>query len=129
MKLYVLEDDEYTSVVTRLRVFDEGDGWALDGADDVGRYTEAIWKYDSHEEAVAAMPEFVDWLEETQIKLRWRKDRNQHKSRVRIVRDETDRDIVFEVTGAAKRLNNTLRNQSNAVTFDQAIELANEWAS
>ena len=113
MKPYVLEDDEYTSVVTRLRIFDEGDGWALDGADDVGRYTEAIWKYDSHEEAVAAMPEFVDWLEETQIKLRWRKDRNQHKSRVRIVRDETDRDIVFEVTGAAKRLNNTLRNQSN----------------
>ena len=129
MKPYVLEDDEYTSVVTRLRIFDEGDGWALDGADDVGRYTEAVWKYDSHEEAVAAMPEFVDWLEETQIKLRWRKDRNQHKSRVRIVRDETDRDIVFEVTGAAKRLNNTLRNQSNAVTFDQAIELANKWAS
>ena len=26
-------------------------------------------------------------------------------------------------------LNNTLRNQSNAVTFDQAIELANKWAS
>lgn len=129
MKPHVLEDDEYTSVVTRLRIFDEGDGWALDGADDVGRYTEAVWKYDRHEEAVAAMPEFVDWLEETQIKLRWRKDRNQHKSRIRIVRDEVDHDVVFEVTGAASRLRNDLRNQSNAVTFDQAIELANEWAS
>lgn len=129
MKPSPIEDDEYTPLVTRLRIFDEGDGFALDGADDVGRYTEAVWKYDTHAEAVAAMPEFVKWLNETGVKIRWRKHRNQHKSRIRVFRDETDHDIVFEVTGAASRLNNNMRNQTNACTFAQAIELANEWAA
>jgi hypothetical protein len=124
-----IEDDEYTTVVTRLRIFDEGDGWALDGADDVGRYTEAIWKFDTHEEAVAQQPAFIDWLIKTGIKVRWRKDRRQHKSRIRVIKDEEDHDTVFEVTGAARRLNTNARNQTNAITFAQAIELANAWAA
>lgn len=45
------------------------------------------------------------------------------KSRVRIIKDEDDGDTVFEVVGG-----NPL-NQTNAITFAQAIELANEWAA
>ena len=45
------------------------------------------------------------------------------KSRIRIIKDEEDGDTVFEVIGSDPM------NQTNACTFDQAIELANEWGS
>jgi hypothetical protein len=45
------------------------------------------------------------------------------KPRVRIIKDEEDGDTVFEVTGSDPM------TQTNAITFDQAIELANEWAA
>ncbi|MBC9704884.1 MAG: hypothetical protein H9W81_07890 [Enterococcus sp.] len=52
---------EYTTNVTRIRVFDEGDGWAIDGADGE-KFTEAVWKYDTREQAEAQITEFVDFL-------------------------------------------------------------------
>ena len=64
--------DDYTDTVTHLRIFDEGDGWALDGADDYGHYTPTVWKYDTHAYAVAAMPEFVQALTEEGYKINWR---------------------------------------------------------
>ena len=54
--------DDYTDTVTHLRIFDEGDGWALDGADDSGNYTPAVWKYDTFEQAWARTEEFAEFL-------------------------------------------------------------------
>lgn len=53
--------DEYTANVTRIRVFDEGDGWAVDGADG-DKFTETVWKYDTQVEAEEAIPEFIKHL-------------------------------------------------------------------
>jgi hypothetical protein len=65
-------DDCYTDTVTHLRIFDEGDGWALDAADDEGRYSLVIWKFDSHEDAVANMGEFVEFLATEGYTIDWR---------------------------------------------------------
>lgn len=46
----------------KVRIFtEEGDDqfpWAVDAVDERGRYTERIWKYATHDEAVAGIPEF-----------------------------------------------------------------------
>ena len=67
------EDKDYATEVTHLRIFDEGDGWALDAADDEGNYSEAVWKYDSMQEALAAAPEFVEALPDYGVTMNWRK--------------------------------------------------------
>lgn len=64
--------DDYTDTVTHLRVFDEGDGWALDAADDYGHYSPDIWKYDTREEAVSHAAEFVEHLKQENYTLNWR---------------------------------------------------------
>lgn len=49
------------------------------------------------------------------------------KSRIRVIKDEEDHDTVFEVT-APLAPGSPLPDQTNAVTFAQAIELANDWS-
>lgn len=45
--------------VVAIRIFEEGDGtWSIDGIDDVGRYTESCWNFDTKASAVAAAEEF-----------------------------------------------------------------------
>lgn len=58
-----MTESEYTTIVTEIRVFDEGDGWAIDGADG-GKYTETVWKYDTKEAAEKEIPAFIDHLRE-----------------------------------------------------------------
>lgn len=60
---------DYTTHVTHLRVHDEGDGWALDGASGGGKYTERVWKFDTVTEAREAVPEFVEALAEDGIRV------------------------------------------------------------
>lgn len=57
-------DPEYIdgTPVTHLRLFDEGDGWVIDGADDAGKYTLDLFKYDTREEALKHTGEFVEFL-------------------------------------------------------------------
>jgi hypothetical protein len=52
-------DEDYTTAPEFLRVHDEGDGWAIDGATNGGRYTEAVWKYDTLEEAAENVPAYI----------------------------------------------------------------------
>lgn len=56
-------DDDYTDTVTHLRIFDEGDGWVIDGADDAGKYTQELFKYDTREEALKHVEEFKEYLQ------------------------------------------------------------------
>lgn len=67
-------DDHYIdgTPVTHLRVFDEGDGWAIDGADEEERFTREVWKYDTHEEAVAHLAEFTEFLVSEGYTINWR---------------------------------------------------------
>ena len=58
---------DYTTRVTHLRIHDEGDGWALDGGAEAGKYTEKVWKYDTLEDALKAAPEFAEALAEDGI--------------------------------------------------------------
>ena len=57
--------DGYTTEPTRVRLWADrnGDGvvieWGIDGADDDGNYTEGCWTYDTRDEALAAIPEFI----------------------------------------------------------------------
>ena len=57
-------DDEYIAdgKVTHLRLFDEGDGWVIDGADGAGKYTTDLFKYDTREEALKHVQEFTEFL-------------------------------------------------------------------
>ncbi len=65
-------DDPYTTVVTNLRIFSDGNEWMLDGSDGAGRYTESCWTFDSFEAAVAAMPEFVANQPANGVVFQWR---------------------------------------------------------
>lgn len=60
----VPQDDGYISdgVVTHLRIFDEGDGWVLDGANDDDKYSTDLFKYDTREEALKHVQEFIEFL-------------------------------------------------------------------
>lgn len=58
-----MTENEYTTTVTRVRVFDEGDGWALDGANGEA-YTEVVWKYDTQQEAEEQISAFIKHLRE-----------------------------------------------------------------
>jgi hypothetical protein len=51
--------DDYTTAPEFIRIHDEGDGWAIDGATKGGRYTEAVWKYDTLEEAAENVPAYI----------------------------------------------------------------------
>jgi hypothetical protein len=70
------EDDPYTSEPNHLRIYWEETGdrwkWHLDGADQQGRYTEEVRRFETHEQAVASIPEFV---EESGVRWRWQQDR------------------------------------------------------
>lgn len=55
---------DYIDTPTRVRVFNEDYGWSIDGVDDAGGYTEAVWdSYDgrrmTRDQALAAAPEFA----------------------------------------------------------------------
>lgn len=69
--------DEYTSTPTHIRVFEDAGEWFVDGADNDLRYTEACWSYDTFDEALAAIPEFVA---EASSEWRWDSQR-PHPSR------------------------------------------------
>jgi hypothetical protein len=58
----VPRDDDYTDNVTHLRLFDEGDGWVIDGADESGKYSQDLFKYDTREEALEHVEEFAEFL-------------------------------------------------------------------
>lgn len=56
-------EDDYTDTVDRIRIFDEGDGWALDGYNTATyKYTQEVWKYPTRTEARDAVPAFVTEL-------------------------------------------------------------------
>lgn len=68
--------DEYTENVTNIRIHDEGDGWAIDGANhQTDEYTEKVWKYNTPEEALAAVEEFVKDLIEDEVTVQVRDGR------------------------------------------------------
>lgn len=54
-----VEDEDYTTAPELIRIHDEGDGWAIDGATHGGRYTESVWKYDTIEEAAENVPAYI----------------------------------------------------------------------
>jgi hypothetical protein len=58
-KLTVVEDEDYTMDVEFIRIHDEGDGYAIDGSNAKGKYTEEVWKYDTIEEAIENVPAFI----------------------------------------------------------------------
>lgn len=67
--------DGYTTRPTHLRVFSDGGEWFVDGAADEG-YTESCWSFDSFEEALTALPEFVQNNEaHNGVKFDWRNAR------------------------------------------------------
>jgi hypothetical protein len=57
-------EDRYTDTVTHLRVFDEGDGWVLDAADDAGKYSTGLWKFDTKAEALEHAQKFTECLKQ-----------------------------------------------------------------
>jgi hypothetical protein len=61
-----LDDDHYITgqPVKHLRLFDEGDGWAIDGSDGAGNFTREIWKWDTREETLSHKQEFIKFLRE-----------------------------------------------------------------
>ena len=75
--------DGYTTEPTHVRIFSEVAydrhdlshvkwiEWHIDGADDDGNCTEAIWSYGTHAEAVEAIEEFVDVTAMTDVTWRW----------------------------------------------------------
>lgn len=51
--------------VEQIRLFDEGDGWVLDGANADGtKYSRDLFKYDTRDEALLHVDEFRDWLKQ-----------------------------------------------------------------
>lgn len=59
------ERDEYTDQPTHLRIFMEEPGqWALDAADNDLRFTQQIYTFETHEAAVAGIPNFLRDLKE-----------------------------------------------------------------
>lgn len=66
----------YTSTPKVIRVFDEDDGWAIDGFDPATEsYTDAVWKYDSEEEAVQHVAEFISYGPHYLFEFQWPTDR------------------------------------------------------
>lgn len=61
-------DDDYLPdghPVEQLRVFDEGDGWVIDGANAAGdKWTTDLFKYDTKDEALSHAEEFKQFLRE-----------------------------------------------------------------
>lgn len=73
---------DYTSTVTHVRVFLEGwalqePSWAVDGADNDGKFCEPVWTFPTFADAIAAIPEFVE--EATSRGVRWDWDANRPK--------------------------------------------------
>ena len=54
--------DGFTHTVTHLRIFKTSAGWALDAADDSGRYSVSVWYYSAHKAAVADTGFFAEFL-------------------------------------------------------------------
>lgn len=54
--------DDYTTAPEFIRLHDEGDGWVIDGGTIGGRYTEALWKFDTLEEAAQKVPAFIEYI-------------------------------------------------------------------
>jgi hypothetical protein len=64
----------YTRRVTHVHVFYEDDSWFLDGRDEHDNFTEACWSYDTWDEAMAQVPEFIRALtEDYSVTIDWRK--------------------------------------------------------
>ena len=64
----------YDQPITHLKIFFEDDGWAVDGrCADPDLYTEEVWKFDTFEEVVANLPDFVERLKESGHTFEWRK--------------------------------------------------------
>lgn len=56
-------ENEYAGAVDTIRIFDEGDGWAIDGFNAVTeKYTEKVWKFDTSEEARKTVLGYVEEL-------------------------------------------------------------------
>lgn len=55
--------DDYTQEpIVAIRIFDEGDGWAMDGVDGKGGYTEQVWSYDTEAECDENRAAFIRHL-------------------------------------------------------------------
>lgn len=72
--------DPFTDHPTRVRVvsFDPGPHtppntfyWSIDGTDDTGKYTDIEWSYSTFDAAIAAIPEFVQYMAERGVKWDW----------------------------------------------------------
>lgn len=56
--------------VAQIRLFDEGDGWVLDGANAAGtKWSTDLFKYDTRDEALKHVEEFKDWLKQEKYNL------------------------------------------------------------
>jgi hypothetical protein len=69
-----IEDDGYTSEPTHIRLTGDCGEWTIDGVDNDLRYTEPVWTFDTFDEAVAAIPEFV---KDTAERVTWKWDTNR----------------------------------------------------
>lgn len=63
---------DYTTEPTHLRLCFEAGEWLIDGRDDDGRYTEPCWSYDTRDEALADLADFVEKATQSGIVWRWR---------------------------------------------------------
>ena len=71
--------DSYTTEPTHLRIFTEhtmgGRQWTVDGADDLGHYTEDCWSFGTFREAADALEDFVKDVPDLDWK--WRDGRHR----------------------------------------------------
>ena len=72
------DDDGYTSEPTHLRLYYETEtGWGIDGADDAGHYTEAVWyAYTTAAQAARAIPAFIEETKRSGVVWKWRNHRS-----------------------------------------------------
>lgn len=72
-------DRDYASEMTHLRIYKEesGDGymWHLDGADEVGNYTEEVYRFRTIEKAIKEIPAFIADTTEQGVQWKWRNQR------------------------------------------------------
>ena len=68
------EGSLYASRITHLSIVFEDGEWFLDGRDEHNDYTEACWSYDTWDEAMADVPDFIRALtEDYNVTIEWRK--------------------------------------------------------
>lgn len=55
-------DPDYCDIVTKLRIYSEDGEWFLDGRDDENRYTPSCWSFDTFQDAVDSISDFIKFI-------------------------------------------------------------------